>query len=447
MAYSSGGAGNGRQARSAYLMPSLAVAVALALIVLGLDLLIPEPIVFTWRPAVVAALATFGVMAAMIALFAGRRWIAVLFAAGALLALWQGGQDRIARWRVLGRNTPDGVDVARHFVVGYGDLAVVSELVRNARVGGIFLTQRNVAGRSAADVAAEIAGLQAIRRDAGLPPLVVTADQEGGPVAHLSPPLPHPPALSSIAALPSGDRSEAAARIGREQGQALKMIGVTMDLAPVVDLMPARATSALDWNTHIATRSISSDPAVVAVIATSFSQGLLSAGITPTAKHFPGLGRVGVDTHLFGTSLDAAATDLQARDWVPFRAVLGVPGAAVMLSHVALDSADKGVPASRSKPVVDGLLRQQWGFDGVAITDDLTMGAVLHAGFCGGVEGALNAGIDLLLVSWETDKIYPALQCALAALDAGRLDRDMLQRSAQRLDRLEKAKAVAVERQ
>lgn len=374
--------------------------------------------------------------------FVSYRFIAVLFAAGALLALWQGAQDRIARWEVLGRDTPAVIDVARHFVVGYDDIAAVSELVRDAHVGGVFLTQRNVAGRGATDVAAEIAGLQAIRRAAGLPPLVVTADQEGGPVSRLSPPLPHPPALSTIAQLAPADRSEAAVQLGFEQGKALNAIGVTMDLAPVADLSPARPIGALDMNTHLATRAISNDPSVVATVAAGFSEGLLRAGVTPTAKHFPGLGRVTVDTHLFGASLDAAETDLQTTDWVPFRAVLGIPGAAVMLSHVALANADAGVPVSRSKRVVTGLLREQWGFDGVAITDDLTMGAVLHAGFCSGIEGALNAGIDLLLVSWETDKIYPALQCAFAALDAGRLDRDMLKQSAQRLDRLEGAKTA-----
>jgi beta-N-acetylhexosaminidase len=156
----------------------------------------------------------------------------------------------------------------------------------------------------------------------------------------------------------------------------------------------------------------------------------------PTAKHFPGLGRVVKDTHLFGASLGTAESDLQARDWQPFRAVLGLPGTAVMLAHVALDRIDPGVPASRSKRIVTGILRDQWGFKGIAITDDLTMGAVEHAGLCRGIEGALNAGIDLLLVSWDTDKIYPALRCALDASDAGRLDPAMLKRSAERLDAL-----------
>jgi len=135
-------------------------------------------------------------------------------------------------------------------------------------------------------------------------------------------------------------------------------------------------------------------------------------------------------------SLDAAEPELQTADWAPFRAVLGIPGTAIMLSHVALTAADAGIPVSQSKRVVSGLLRDQWGFDGVAITDDLTMGAVEHAGLCRAVEGALNAGIDLLLVSWDTDKAYPALRCALDALAAGRLSRQMLERSAARLDRL-----------
>ncbi len=67
---------------------------------------------------------------------------------------------------------------------------------------------------------------------------------------------------------------------------------------------------------------------------------------------------------------------------------------------------DAGVPASRSKKIVAGILREGWGFGGIAVTDDLSMGAVEHAGLCRAVEGALNAGIDLLLVSWDTDKAY-----------------------------------------
>ncbi len=434
MAYSFGSAGRIGDARSAILMRS--AGVALALVLIGLGFLIPEPIVFAWRHTFSLALVASGLTACIVWLLAGHGQVATLFAAGAAFALWQDAKPWIDQREVLGRSGSDIVEIGRHFVVGYEDGAEIRELVRTGRVGGIFVTRRNVAGRRIADVAAEIARLQEIRREAGLPPLVVTADQEGGPVSRLSPPLPYPPPLSKIAALPPDQQREAARKVGVDQGAALRKIGITMDLAPVSDLMPAHA-GVIDWNTQIVTRSISRDPAVVATVAAGFSEGLLAAGVTPTAKHFPGLGRIAVDTHLFSASLDAAETDLQATDWIPFRAVLSIPGAAVMLSHVALAGVDAGIPVSQSKRVVSGLLREQWGFDGIAITDDLTMGPVQHAGLCKAVERALNAGIDLLLVSWDTDKTYPALRCALDAADASSLSDEMLKQSVQRLDRLE----------
>jgi beta-N-acetylhexosaminidase len=408
----------------------------LAIALAGLGLLIPDPIVFPWRAAVTATLATVAVIAGIIVLAAGRRWTAALLAASAMVAIWQGTRPWAARAEVLARASPDDINVARHFVVGYSDPAVARELVRDGHVGGIFLTRRNVAGRTTAAIAAEVASLQAIRRGAGLPPLIVAADQEGGPVSHLSPPLPTPPALSSFATLPPEDRRQAARRLGVEQGAALRTIGVTMDLAPVADLTPAGPPGLLDRNTRIATRSISDDPAIVADVAAGFSEGLLAARVVPTAKHFPGLGRVAADTHLFSASLDVSDQNLASADWIPFRAVLKIPGAAIMLSHVALSGVDPGVAASRSRKIVAGILRDEWNFDGIAITDDLSMGAVEHAGLCRAVEGALNAGIDLVLVSWDTDKVYPALRCSLDALDAGRLDRATLRDSARRLDRL-----------
>jgi beta-N-acetylhexosaminidase len=409
---------------------------ALAFLLAGLDFLIADSIIYPWRGAAVAGLVASGLIASIIAFRRRWHWTAALFVAVVAGALWQGAQPWIAKNAVLARKSPDAISVERHFVIGYDNIATARQLVRDAHVGGIFLTRRNVEGRSTAAVAAEIAELQSLRRAAGMPPLIVAADQEGGPVSHLSPPLPKPPALSTIAALPAAERQAAARKLGFAQGSALKGMGVTMDLAPVCDLTPAAVPDMFDLHTRIATRSISADPAVTATVATGFSEGLLSADVMPTAKHFPGLGRVVKDTHLFGASLGTAESDLQARDWQPFRAVLGLPGTAVMLAHVSLDRIDPGVPASRSKRIVTGILRDQWGFKGIAITDDLTMGAVEHAGLCRGIEGALNAGIDLLLVSWDTDKIYPALRCALDASDAGRLDPAMLKRSTERLDAL-----------
>jgi beta-N-acetylhexosaminidase len=417
--------------------PSTMLAVTLALLLAALGLLSGDSMIYPWGTALGVVVIPCAALVGTFLLLARAHRSALLFAAAALGAIWQLAAPRIDEHQVLARTGPEAIDLGRHFVVGYDDLPTIQQLVRRGLVGGIFLTRRNVAGRTIEAVGAEVAALQGLRREAGLPPLIVAADQEGGPVSHLSPPLPPPPALSTVTRLPAAEQSNAARRLGLDVGFQLRRIGVTMDFAPVCDLMPEGAPSVLDWDTRLATRSISADPTVTALVASSFSQGLLDAGITPTAKHFPGLGRVARDTHLFGASLVTKTTVLQGSDWVPFRRVASLAGAAIMLSHVALEAIDTGVPVSSSRRVVAGLLRQQWQFGGITVTDDLTMGAIEHSGLCRAVERALNAGVDVLLVSWDTTKVYPVLRCALAALDAGRLDPAVLKQSGRRLEQLE----------
>ncbi len=416
--------------RLARLARIVAAVAALSLAAAGATLL-DEPIAFPHRAALALAAVAAG---AAFATAVRRAWATLLAAALAASTAWTWAapwRDARAVWADL----PAARAAGRHLVVGYGSVDEVRAPSRAGLIGGVFLTRRNVAGRSVEAVAAEVAGLQADRRAAGLPPLVVAADQEGGPVSHLSPPLAPVPALSLLADLPAGERREGARREGEAAGAALARLGVTMDLGPVADLRPAAARAALDLHTRIATRAVSDDPAAAAEVAAGFAQGLAEAGVRPTAKHFPGLGSVAADTHLFGAALPIPRAALEAADWRPFRAVLAVPGAALMVSHASSEALDPGVPASRSRAIVEGLVRGDWGFDGIVVTDDLGMGAAVHPGLCRSVEGALAAGIDLLLVSWDTDRVYPALRCAAMAARAGRLDPATLVRSAARLDR------------
>ena len=146
MAQAPAGAGGDGGARARLIARS--VAVALLLVLVGLDLLIPDPFTFAWRQSFALALAACGLAACIVLLFAGYRWLAVLFAAAAGLAVWQDVEPWIARRQVLARTGADVIDVERHFVVGYTDVAVVRELIRDSHVGGIFLTRRNVAHRT-----------------------------------------------------------------------------------------------------------------------------------------------------------------------------------------------------------------------------------------------------------------------------------------------------------
>jgi beta-N-acetylhexosaminidase len=319
--------------------------------------------------------------------------------------------------------------VGAHLVAGYTDLDELRQLAAKGLIGGIYLAKRNVHGRDLAAVAGDIAELQAIRQRADLPPLIVTADQEGGAVSHLSPLLEALPPLADF--VNSRDPAAAARAYGERQGRGLADLGVTLNFGPVVDLRPADKPWP-DPLSNIAARAIASDPQQVADIAGGYLDGLNAVGVRGTLKHFPGLGRVRTDTHLRPAVLAATADDLAA-DWQPFRQLGGHPAAAIMLGHVTLTALDAEHAASHSPAIVDGLLRQSWGYDGLLITDDLNMGAVYRKGI-GRVAGeALAAGVDLVLVSYDPRQVYRALAGAAQALGEHRIAPARLAESERRL--------------
>ena len=234
--------------------------VVLAAVVAGLGLLVGDPMVFPMRAIVVTILVAVAVLASVLALVSRRGLTAALLAVAAGFVAWQEVGPYLDRAAVLNRTDAAALGVERHFVVGFRDQEAARELALGARVGGLFLTRRNVMGHDLAGVSSLVAGLQNARNRAGLAPLVIAADQEGGLVSHLSPPLSPPAALSSLADLSEPLRHAEAERVGAEQGAALRSICVTLDLAPVSDLMPTRPPSVLDMHTRIATRAISADP-------------------------------------------------------------------------------------------------------------------------------------------------------------------------------------------
>ena len=323
--------------------------------------------------------------------------------------------------------------LGQHFIIGYSSFAEAALLAEKGLIAGVYITGHNVAGRTLDAIKAEIAELQARRRAAGLPPLIVTTDQEGGIVSHLAPPLTAQPALATFADLPPELRKERAEKMGRTQGEELASLGVTVDFSPVVDLKPP-AGHKFDFNTLINQRAISDDPDKVAEVALAYVQGLNASGVRATLKHFPGLGRVGTDTHHFAAKLDAPVAELEATDWRPFREVLTASNALLMVGHVTLTAVDPDRPASHSKRVIDGMIRQEWNYQGVVITDDLVMGAV-YTHLCTAVVESLNAGVDLLLVAYDGSQFYRAFDCASDALKRHELDIAALHDSEGRLTR------------
>ncbi|ANQ83845.1 putative beta-hexosaminidase [Azoarcus olearius] len=401
------------------------------------------PYLLAVRGVIVPALVVAGVLGAA---WAGRaacrrrlgwREAAVLAAAGitvATLALADAHRFAAARLEVLaaGASDPQLRRLGAHFMIGYRDADEVAALAARGLIGGIYLGRHNVRGRSVEAVRAEIDRLQALRARNALPPLIVAADQEGGSVAHMSPPLAPQPALASVLA---GDEAglEARARdYGRLQGAGLAALGVTLNFGPVVDLRPAHGGPLFDTHTRIGERAIDGDPARVARVARAYAEGLADAGVQATLKHFPGLGGVMRDTHHFAARLDTPGAVLAAHDWQAFRGAAPA-SAAMMVGHVVLPELDADRPASLSPAVVQGLLRRGWGYQGLLVTDDLNMGAVYRRGTCRAAVEALEAGIDLVLISYDPAQFYRALLCARRAFDEGRLQPELLAAGRSRL--------------
>ena len=339
-------------------------------------------------------------------------------------------------WRkrnVLQTDVAQARSLGRHFVVGYSSFPEVAMLAEKGLISGVYITRHNIVGSTVERLQDEISALQARRRAAGLPPLIVAADQEGGIVSHLAPPLTRLPALSTLASLAPDVRARKAAELGRIHGQELAALGVNQNLAPVLDLRPDPKRNRFDFNTLIGQRAISDDPATVADIARAYVHGLEASGVGATVKHFPGLGRVRADTHHFSADLDTTLEELEASDWIPFRKVLAGSQAQLMIGHVTLTSVDPDRAASHSRLVVDGIVRKKWNYQGVIMTDDLVMGAIYQRNVCTAVVEALNAGVDLLLVAFDGAQFYRIFACAAAASAQGKLDATTLRDSEMRL--------------
>ncbi|MCP4618709.1 MAG: glycoside hydrolase family 3 protein [Bradyrhizobium sp.] len=364
-----------------------------------------------------------------------KKILVLLWCLAPLSVLAAHARFELRKHDVLRTDVSTAHKLGRHFMVGYSSFNEVAELAERGLIAGVYVTRHNLRSRGAEALKSEISALQARRRGANLPPLIVAADQEGGIVSHLAPVLTELPGLSTLADLPADLRDRMAEEYGRIHGRELTSLGINLNFAPVLDLRPEKKITRFDFNTLIGRRAISGDPAKVADVALPYIHGLETSGVGATVKHFPGLGRVRGDTHHFSVDLETPLDELEASDWRPFRQALAGSRAMLMVGHVRLTAADPDRAASHSKKVIDGIIRGKWNYRGVVITDDLVMGAIYQHDVCTAVVEALNAGVDLLLVAFDGKQFYRIFACASAAAGQARLDPAMLDASEARLNR------------
>ena len=315
---------------------------------------------------------------------------------------------------VVSNRAVHGVDNARALIDKY-------------HLGGIiyFAWSNNV--NNPPQIARLSNGLQQVAMHERTPiPLLITTDQEQGVVVRVGPPATQFPGNMALGAGRSQQDAYDAAGI---TGKELKAMGINQDFAPVSDV------NVNPLNPVIGVRSFGGDPSLVSGMVAAQVQGYQDAGIASTAKHFPGHGDTNVDSHTGVPIINHTRAEWEQIDAPPFRAAVDRGIDAIMTAHIIVPALDPaGDPATLSKPILTGILRQQMGYDGVVITDALGMQGVRDKYGDDRVPVlALKAGLDQLLMPPDIDLAYNSV---LSAVRSGEISQSRIDRSVYRILRL-----------
>ena len=261
----------------------------------------------------------------------------------------------------------------------------LQSLIDHINIGGIILFSRNL--NEPDQIANLCNSIQDYARKCGQPPLFIAVDQEGGEVARLKEPFTQFPGNPDI------HDEEDAIYFATVTASELSRVGINMNMAPVLDVAPK------DVDSIMSGRVFGSDPKWVSRLGVKIIDHLQQNKIIAVAKHFPGIGRTTLDSHQDMPVLDADISEIERYDLMPFREGIhhGVSG--VMLSHILYQKLDPEWPASLSSRIANELLRQRMMFDGIVLTDDLDMGAIVKKfDITTVIQRTLQAEIDIVLI-------------------------------------------------
>ncbi|ASU85460.1 glycosyl hydrolase [Nocardiopsis gilva YIM 90087] len=307
---------------------------------------------------------------------------------------------------------------------------VDSQAIEDYRPGGFIYFPENL--ESAGQIAALSNGLQERAADTGAGvPLFLGIDQEQGLVARLPIGARFPDAMAVGA---TGDPDQART-LARTTADELAALGINLDYAPVADV-----NSQAD-NPVIGVRSFGSDPDSVSEMAVAEAEAFQKSGVVPVAKHFPGHGDTDVDSHTGLPTIDKSREDWEKTDLPPFRAAVDAGVDAIMTAHVVMPQLDdSGAPATLSRDIIGGILRDELGYDGVVTTDALNMEGVRQAHDDGeNAVRAILAGADQLLMPPDPKA---AVSAVTDAVKEGRISEERLDESVLRILKLKARRGV-----
>ncbi|MEZ7170588.1 beta-N-acetylhexosaminidase [Sporosarcina sp. OR05] len=298
----------------------------------------------------------------------------------------------------------------------------LDHLIRHYRVGGIIVLGKNVS--TPTGIVQLLNEAKVANKDYSIP-LFLSVDEEGGRVSRLPAGMKKLPAAASI-----GQKEDEALayKSGVYLAELLHAFGYNINFAPVLDV------NSNPKNPVIGDRSYSSNPQIVTQHALSVRKGMVDNGVISIVKHFPGHGDTHIDSHKSLPVIDKNIDELIATELVPFQQAIAQEVDGIMIAHILFPALDATNPSSLSKNVITDFLREELGYDGVVITDDLTMGAITNAYTVpeAGLQ-AFIAGSDLLLIAGDYANQVKTIETLKDAVFTGTISEERIDESVRRI--------------
>lgn len=328
---------------------------------------------------------------------------------------------------LLGRMTIDE-KIGQMVIAGFDGYEVndsVRSLIQDYRIGGLILYSNNV--RSTSQLLALINWLK-ITNSPNKVPIFVSVDEEGGRVSRMPAEFVNIPSMGAIGKM---NDSGLAYRVGNVIAEMIRSFGFNMDFAPVLDI------NSNPNNPVIGDRAFGSTAEIVSRLGVQTMLGIRDGGVIPVVKHFPGHGDTSVDSHTALPVVNYGLNRLQSFEFVPFQAAINNGADAVMVAHILLTQVDPANPSSVSRTIITDILRNRLGFNGVVITDDMTMGAITkNYDLADAAVKSVNAGSDIILLSGGYNNEARVLNALRNAAANGRIPMSGINESVYRILKL-----------
>ncbi|WP_339315280.1 beta-N-acetylhexosaminidase [Paenibacillus sp. FSL R10-2734] len=295
-------------------------------------------------------------------------------------------------------------------------------MIAEDKVGGIILYKNNI--QDLKGMVSLVNSMKESNSDNPIP-LFMSVDQEGGKVSRMPKEYASIPSNAKVGTRNDADAAE---MMGKLLAREVISAGFNMNFAPVLDI------NSNPNNPVIGARSFGNSAELVSTLGIAEMKGIESEGVVPVVKHFPGHGDTSVDSHLDLPIVNKTAEELAKLEWLPFQAAIKEGTDAVMVAHILFPKLDPDKPASLSSKIIGELLREEMNYQGLVITDDLTMGAIMkNYDLANAAVDTVIAGSDILLIAHGYDNEQRVIDSLLDNVKKGKIQESRIDESVYRI--------------